>query len=123
MTTTWGLRFCALTQVGALFLFLGNEMEYTKEQLSEINIYYLRNIAREIGVRAPTCLTKTNLINEILKINSGKKEPTKPNKAGRPIKKAFNVEDLENEEKCLQKKKELIDEILKEIEKKLYELL
>ena len=98
-------------------------MEYTKEQLSEINIYYLRNIAREIGVRAPTCLTKTNLINEILKINSGKKEPTKPNKAGRPIKKAFNVEDLENEEKCLQKKKELIDEILKEIEKKLYELL
>jgi len=43
-------------------------MEYQKEFLLLINLYDLRNIARDIGVRAPTALTKPKLIEEITKI-------------------------------------------------------
>lgn len=98
-------------------------MGYTKEKLNEINLYSLRVLAREMGVKAPTSLNKSNLINEILKIESGKKEPKKPNKKGRPIKNGISGESAKI---LLDKnaiKKKLIDAILKELEKKLYELL
>ena len=41
-------------------------MKYEKEQLQQTNIYCLRNIAREVGVKSPTSLKKQQLIDEIM---------------------------------------------------------
>ena len=108
-------------------------MKFSKEQLSEYNTYSLRVIAREMGVKAPTSLTKTALIEEILLIDSGQKSPVKPTKKGRPyknyleniiIEKTQTRTDAKQEkEKIEQKKKEIIDIILKEVEAKLTKLL
>ena len=100
-------------------------MEFDKEQLEKLSIYALRNIAREIGVKAPTTLTKQTIIEEILQIESGKKQPCAQSKRGRPGKYCFeNKGDeilLGLREKAV--KKQIIDSILKEIERKLYEIL
>ena len=107
-------------------------MQYNINQLYELNIHSLRNIARKVGVKAPTTLKKKALINEILQIDSGKKRPCMPNKKGRPLKN--NVEDstIEIEKTSIgvnsisleeNIKKDFIAAILKEIEKKLTKLL
>ena len=106
-------------------------MEYNLEQLQQINLYSLRNIARNIGVRAPTALTKLKLIDEIIKIQSGQKEPCIPSRAGRPagqcvseIQLISNPNEKANIKKIKeQAKRELIDDILKELEKKLEKLI
>ncbi len=109
-------------------------MEYQKEFLLSINLYDLRNIARNIGVRAPTALTKPVLIDEIMKIQSGKKEPCVPSKTGRPaIRRIDNLESMEKEESQSrlldiikikkQAKRELIDDILSEIKIKLEKMI
>ena len=126
------MRFGASTSVGAFFLFCGVIMQYDKEHLDQINIHALRNIAREIGVKAPTSLLKQVLIDEILQIASGKKQPYRSTKAGRHAKN-FVIESTSNKKavdivdtkKAISddEKKEFIDFVLKEIEKKLNELL
>ena len=105
-------------------------MRYDKDQLYEANMHSLRNIAREMGVKAPTRLKKRELINEILQIDSGVKRPCIRSNRGRPLKR-----DVEQVEKtslfadettlCLEEKikKECIDSILEEIRKKLIKLL
>ena len=101
-------------------------MGFDKEQLQRLSVYTLRNIAREIGVKSPTTLTKQSLIEEILQIESGKRKPCEPSKRGRP-----SIDCLENKgNKILLEirekhalKKQIIDCILKEIERKLYEIL
>ena len=106
-------------------------MEYSLEQLQQINLYSLRNIARNIGVKAPTALTKTKLIDEIIQIQSGKKEPCVPSRVGRPAGQLVSEIQLisnANENGKIKKikeqaKRELIGDILKEIEKKLEKLL
>ncbi|MBQ4270034.1 MAG: Rho termination factor N-terminal domain-containing protein [Clostridia bacterium] len=55
-------------------------MKHEKEQLYKMNIYTLRSIARELGVKAPTCLKKQELIEEILQIESGAKQPCEASK-------------------------------------------
>ena len=116
--------------MGAFFIF-GESMEYTIEQLLLINIHSLRIIARDMGVRAPTALTKPVLIDEIIKVQSGEKEPYVPNKRGRPAGKCVGgVQFVVNpeEKKDLLKikeqvKKELIADIITEIKKQLEKVL
>jgi len=107
-------------------------MKYEREELDKINLHTLRNIARKVGVRAPTSLTKKVLIDEILQIQSGKKQPFPKTKSGRPVK--IHLEnDISESERLFANslltitksdvKKTFIDLILREIEKKLNELL
>ena len=107
-------------------------MKHTKEQLYEINIHVLRSIAREVGVKAPTTLTKQALMNEIIQIEQGEKQPCTPTKKGRPLKDGGEGITVKNEKPTASPhstnakkkiKKEFIDSILKEIERKLNELL
>ena len=106
-------------------------MEYTTEQLEQINIHSLRIIARDMGVRAPTALTKPVLIDEIIKVQSGEKEPYVPNKRGRPAGKSvaeIQVISNSNERANIlkikeQAKKEIINDILAEVKKKLEQLI
>ena len=101
---------------------------YSFEQLDKIRIQYLRDIAREIGVKAPTSFKKDVLIEEILQIQSGRKAPYTRTKKGRPLKENFRLESAKDNIRLVEKieknlKKEIIDCILKEIEKKLYKIL
>ena len=109
-------------------------MEYKKEELLKINIHSLRTIGREIGVRAPTALTKSVLIEEILDIHYGRKKPCLPPKTGRPVGLYVeNLSDVKDYLKCKQHgldmdnkirnaKKELIYEIIAELQKKIEKL-
>ena len=57
-----------------------------KENLEELNIFALRDLARKTGVASPTSKKKEVLIKEIVEIVSGKKEPQIKTKQGRPPK-------------------------------------
>ena len=101
-------------------------MGFVKTELEKINIYALRNLAREIGVKSPTSLTKPALIEEILQIQIGKSQPHEPSKRGRPVKNSMENnqgEFLLSIKERAAIKKEFIDKILKEIETRLYEIL
>ena len=106
-------------------------MKYDKDQLYETNLHSLQTIGREIGVYAPTRLSKKELIREILLIDSGEKPPCAPYKHGRPVKKDLAINYVapqnttqENEPDEKERiKQEFIASILKEIEKKLNKLL
>ena len=58
----------------------------TIEQLNELNIFALREMARKAGVSSPTSKVKNVLISEILNIASGKQKPVTSNTKGRPPK-------------------------------------
>ena len=118
--------FGALTSVGALFYY-GVNMKYDREYLNLTNVHALRNIAREIGVRAPCSLKKQVLVDEIMLIESGKKEPHKKSNKGRPVKNGGqNINHLSGVNLIAMKKeikKEIISNILRHMEKKLNEIL
>ena len=58
-----------------------------KEQLNELSIFSLRELARRTGVNSPTSKKKDELINEIISIRNGEKKPYIPKtKQGRPPK-------------------------------------
>lgn len=58
-----------------------------KAQLNELSIFSLRELARRTGVSSPTSKKKQQLIEEIIAINNGIKEPYVPKtKQGRPPK-------------------------------------
>ncbi len=57
-------------------------MKYTKEELEKTNLFALRLVAREIGVKKTCALQKKDLIQEILAVQSGEKSPCFP-KVGR----------------------------------------
>lgn len=66
---------------------------YTKEILSEMGIYQLRQIAWQYGVRLPTTYKKFELIDLVLKLQKSQDVPTIQNvKKGRPAK-TFLIED------------------------------
>ncbi len=59
----------------------------TREELNELSIFALREFARRTGVYAPTSKKKNELINEIIEISEGKRQPHIPKtKQGRPPK-------------------------------------
>lgn len=58
-----------------------------ENNLNDLNIYALRELGRRVGVNSPTSKKKEELINDILSIQSGKKQPEKQKtKQGRPPK-------------------------------------
>ncbi len=61
-------------------------INFTKELLVEMHLSVLREIGREIGVRAPASLDKELLIDQILKIQAGEIEPSPVNNLGAPPK-------------------------------------
>ena len=69
-------------------------MQYDKVILRKMNLYALRDIGREIGVKAPASLKKATLIDNILKVCSGEIEPCFSNK-GRPAMKKSDVRIVE----------------------------
>ena len=118
--------FCALS-MGAFFYEIKGNM-YSFEQLDKLTIYSLRGKAREVGVKAPTTLKREELIKEILLIQSGGKEPYVRTAKGRPLKENCTTKITCDEVKLRKErekriKKELIDSILKKIEKELYKIL
>lgn len=102
-------------------------MKHAREELEDFSFHALRNLAREVGVKAPTALRKSELIEEILLIESGKKEPKKPNNKGRPTKKmVMDRVALENIKLDVEKdkiNKEFADLIVEKIRKFLYDLI
>lgn len=66
--------------------------------LEQLRIHELRDLARKMGVQAPTVLKKEEIIEEIMKIMNGETEPfTRHNKKGRPARNGadnFNVVDF-----------------------------
>ena len=65
-------------------------MEYSniamEEQLQELGIFALRELARRTGVNSPTSKKKDELIKEIVEINNGVKKPQTVTKLGWPPK-------------------------------------
>ena len=57
-----------------------------EQQLSDLSIFALRELARRTGVSSPTSKRKSDLIAEIIEIQSGKKQPVASSKQGRPPK-------------------------------------
>lgn len=76
-------------------------IKFTKEKLEQINLYVLREIGREIGVKTPTSLKKDKLINDIIAIQEKKLEPIVPSKIGAPPKKMdlseYYVKEIKSE--------------------------
>ena len=58
----------------------------TKQELFALGVHKLRELARQMGVKAPTTKRQGELVEEILKIQSGKQAAIKSN-MGRPPKK------------------------------------
>lgn len=58
-------------------------MEYTKAELEKIQIHVLRDIGRQLGVKSPSSLKKSQLIEQIMAVDSGRVEPNFTKK-GRP---------------------------------------
>lgn len=101
-------------------------MNYTLEYLNTLNLHSLRTYAREIGVKAPTSLVKKQLINEILLIQSGKKQPHISSKKGRPTSNVIEKNFFETLEKINlkeQEKKQIIKLVLIKLEQVLNEIL
>lgn len=66
-----------------------------KEQLEELSIFALRELARNKGVKSPTSKKKEELISEIVAIANGVQEPCfNKTKQGRPPK-GFNYSNVE----------------------------
>ncbi len=63
------------------------DKKYTKDNLSKLGIFQLREIARDVGVHLPTTYKKDDLIEKIIQVASGQILPFVPkNKKGRPPK-------------------------------------
>lgn len=59
----------------------------TQEELNDLGIHSLRNLARKSGVHSPTTKKKEELIFEIIEINEGRQQPyVSKTKQGRPPK-------------------------------------
>ena len=62
------------------------EYPFSLVELDKVNIFQLREIAREIGVNSPTSLKRDHLISAINDIITGKTAPTVKSSRGRPTK-------------------------------------
>ncbi len=60
--------------------------KFTERELLKMNIYLLRAIGREIGVKAPASKKKEELVRDILLIQEGKLQPEPKPKKGAPPK-------------------------------------
>ena len=69
-------------------------IKFTKEILEEQHLTKVREIGRQIGVRAPAGMDKPLLIAEIIAIQEGKKKPVPKNKKGAPTKITVDVSEF-----------------------------
>ena len=70
-------------------------MGIEKSALDKRGIHELRDLARQVGVHLPTTMKRDDLIDEIMAIISGEKEPYKRStNRGRPAKMSRNYNDL-----------------------------
>ena len=90
---------------------------YTKNNLESCGIYPLRQIGRQIGVKKPSSLKKTDLINAILDLQNGYIKPYFTNK-GRPAK-----NDTEIKSNLLPKAEHVKEKILVKSKKKKKQLV
>ena len=66
------------------------------DNLQYMRLVDLREIGRKVGVKAPSTITKKQLVTEIKDVLTGKKEPYKTN-LGRPYTpQYFSLSDLES---------------------------
>ena len=70
-------------------------MEHSRESLENLRIHELRDLARKMGVQAPTLLKKEDIIEQVMAIVSGEKKPyeNKSNK-GRPARVGMGMTDI-----------------------------
>ena len=93
--------------------------QFYKEMLEKYSFHSLRDLARSMGVKAPSQLKKDELIFAILDIQNNKTEPVSTNK-GRPP--SANIEmvlsSLKREEL-----ERLLDNLYEDFKKKLFNFL
>lgn len=66
-----------------------------EQNLQELGIFEIRNIAREVGVYSPTILKKQELIDKIIRVINGEDKPyIKKTKQGRPPKNITTINDF-----------------------------
>ena len=85
----------------------------SKNELSQKSIHELRILEKKIGVKRAYMLKKNDLIQEILDIYSGTKQPTFNNRGRKPYLK--NATDPVFDEKKLYLIEQLLDNTKKEI--------
>lgn len=75
---------------------------FTEKELDGLHLAMLREIGVQIGVRAPTALSKKNLIKDILDIQKGAVDPVVPSGRGAPRKIQMDLDNWkeEYEEDC-----------------------
>ncbi len=69
-------------------------IKFEKEVLENLHHSVLREIGRQIGVKAPAGKNKLGLVNSIMGIQSGKIEPVPPTKIGAPPKIFIDVSEF-----------------------------
>jgi len=65
--------------------------DMTREQLLELSIYELREVGRQIGIRAPTIGNKSELIERIITFFASGGQPAAKSKRGRPPRQYFGM--------------------------------
>jgi len=70
-------------------------MEHNKESLENLRIHELRDLARKLGVQAPTSLKKETIIEQVMAIVNGDKKPyVKKSNKGRPARIGIDLTDM-----------------------------
>lgn len=73
------------------------KQSYTKENLNQLGIFELREVARNIGVHLPTTYKKDELIEKIIQVANGFVDPFVPKtKKGRPPKSLISKKSTES---------------------------
>ena len=83
---------------------------YTIEQLNKKSHIEVRDIARTVGIPAPTKINKGELIDMIIKITNREIDAPERPKRGRPPKEAYNKEEVDNIVEELDKEEEPTDD-------------
>lgn len=70
-------------------------IEHSKESLENLRIHELRDLARKVGVKAPTLLKKEDIVQQVMAIISGDQKPyVKKNNKGRPAKNSLSESEM-----------------------------
>ena len=111
--------FSALPSVTHFFWRKFSMPQFYKEMLEKYSFHSLRDLARSMGVKAPSQLKKDELIFAILDIQNNKTEPVSTNK-GRPP--SANIEMVLSSLKREELEK-LLDNLYEDFKKKLFNFL
>ena len=91
-------------------------MIYSKKELEDLRLDALREIGREVGVRAPSALKKKDLIYKIISVTSGTTLPHKP-KSGRPCLKSHYIKAPNHtDQKVLSNKEIKVNNLIKHLQ-------